>query len=608
MIARSFLLGWVCIIHIFTAYAQDEAYEYPLTQKWDIEKVYPPYEHVTPSPSVKNTFTFDSEGNFLIELNEKKIAQTGAWKLEQDTLILSFELLGIQTQIDSIVYATQLPNDSTHQPQLIYFYQGREVARQFSGQLSSQRRTEKYRIEKLSESAILLKGEERSYHLKGKKSLLKAQFSMVDILRGLLGIAFLLAITYVMSDAKKAINWKLVGTGVGLQILFGLLILKVPGIKDGFELIADGFSVLLNFTLDGSEFLFGGIVKDVDQFGYIFAFQVLPVIVFFSALMSVLYYVGILQRIVYGFAWLMNRTMRLSGSESLSVAGNIFMGQTEAPLLVKPYLEKMTRSEMMLLMTGGFATIAGSVYAAYIGYLGGDDPVQRQLFATHLLSASIISAPASIVVSKMMIPEREQIDRDVRVPKDRIGSNLLDAISNGTRDGLRLAVNVAVMLLVFIALISLVNFILTDKIGAWTGLNDLVFQLSGGQYEALSLEVILGWIFAPLAWMLGVPYEDIVIVGQFLGEKTIINEFVAYVSLGEAKDGGEIVHFKSVIIATYALCGFANFSSIGIQIGGIGALAPGKRTQLAALGLKAMIGGTIAAFMTAAVAGMLIYL
>ncbi len=579
-----------------------------IINSWKIRKILTKSDTTLQLLSPKDQFIFTEDGEFHISLQNKDQAQTGKWQFMGDSVFLYFEFVSLQTQIDSIVYSTlsAVSAENVQEPAILYYYEGKEVARQTSQELISQRRKEAYQLQFISSSQLILKGKDKTYELEGKRALITSDFSITDIFRGLIGIIVLLGFSFLLSEKRTSVDWKLVGTGIGLQIMMALLILKVPGVKDLFEWIANGFSTILNFTLEGSEFLFGGIVKDVDQFGYIFAFQVLPVIVFFSALMSVFYYAGILQKIVYGFAWLMNRTMRLSGSESLSVAGNIFMGQTEAPLLVKPYLEKMTRSEMMLLMTGGMATIAGSVYAAYIGYLGGDDPVQRQLFATHLLSASIISAPASIVISKMIVPEKEKINREVKVPRDHIGTNLLDAISNGTRDGLRLAVNVAVMLLVFIALISLVNYLLTDKIGEWTGLNEYIATSSDGTYEALSLEVLLGWIFAPIAWIIGVPAADMIIVGQFLGEKMIINEFVAYVSLGEAKEAGNIIHFKSVIIATYALCGFANFASIGIQIGGIGALAPGKQAQLAALGLKAMLGGTLAAFMTASVAGMLI--
>ncbi|MEL6193702.1 MAG: nucleoside transporter C-terminal domain-containing protein [Bacteroidota bacterium] len=434
-------------------------------------------------------------------------------------------------------------------------------------------------------------------------------FSFGDILRGVLGTLAMIFFGWLMSENRKKINWRLVASGLVLQLVFAILVLKVPFVKDVFASIAGAFVEILNFTAAGSAFLFEGLVNDVNTFGYIFAFQILPTIVFFSALMSVLYYLGILQKIVFGFAWLMKRTMKLSGAESLAAAGNIFVGQTEAPLLVTPYLEKMTRSEIMSLMTGGMATIAGGVFAAYIGYLGGTDPVQQQLFATHLLSASIMSAPAALVAAKLIVPETKEVLQDLSVPRERIGSNVLDAITNGSRDGLRLAINVGIMIMVFIAFMDMINFFLAKQIGnihvgSAPSLNEAIEGATNGKYQ-FNLQYILGMLFAPIAWILGVPKEDMVVVGQLLGEKTVLNEFVAYVSLADLKEAGAIVHYKSILIATYALCGFANFSSIGIQIGGIGALANGQRKTLAQLGFKALIGGTIAAFMTASLAGML---
>ncbi len=327
---------------------------------------------------------------------------------------------------------------------------------------------------------------------------------------------------------------------------------------------------------------------------------------FFSALTSVLYYLNILQYVVYAVAWLMKRTMRLSGAESLAAAANIFVGQTEAPLVVKPYLEKMTRSEILALMTGGMATIAGGVLVAYVGLLGGSDPVQLQFFATHLLLASIISAPAALLVAKMMVPETGAIDQELLVPRHRMGSNLLDAIAQGTTQGVKLAVNVAAMLLVFIAIIAMINFIVRDGLGAWTGLNGWVRTWSGGVYEGASLSFILGLAMAPLAWVLGVPSGDLIPVGQLLGEKVVLNEFYAYVNFSELKQAGVLTNPRSVIIATYALCGFANFGSIGIQIGGISVLAPGQRTTLCAMGIKALVAGTLACFITACIAGMVV--
>lgn len=427
----------------------------------------------------------------------------------------------------------------------------------------------------------------------------------LNIFRGLLGLAVLVLAGYALSDNRRAINWRLVISGIALQGVIAVAILKIDAVRDAFESVSGFFISLLDFSRGGAEFLFGQLMNP-DAFGFIFAFQVLPTIVFFSALTSALYYLNILQYIVYAFAWLMHKTMRLSGAESLAAAANIFIGQTEAPLVVKPYLERMTPSELLSLMTGGMATIAGAVLVAYVSILGGDDPVRMQFFATHLLVASIISAPAALLTAKLIIPETREINRDLLIPRHRMGNNLVDALTSGATEGVKLAVNVAAMLLVFTAMISLLNFILAEGLGAWTGLNDVIAARSGGRYETFSLQFILGVLMAPVAWLIGVPQGDLLVVGQLLGEKTILNEFYAYVSFGQLKDAGVIVNEKSIIIATYALCGFANFASIGIQVGGISAIAPGQRSNLARLGLKAMIAGTIAALMTACIAGMLL--
>ena len=327
---------------------------------------------------------------------------------------------------------------------------------------------------------------------------------------------------------------------------------------------------------------------------------------FFSGLTSLLYYLNVLQYVVYAFAWVMKRTMRISGVESLAAAANIFVGQTEAPLVVKPYVSKMTRSEVMCLMTGGMATIAGGVLVAYIGMLGGDDPVARQAFASHLLIASIMSAPAAVLAAKLLVPETEPCSDELLFPRHEMGCNLLDAITTGTSQGLKLALNVGAMLIVFTALIALVNFVLEAGLGRWTGLNGVVERITQGQYDGFTLQFVLGVLFAPLAWIMGVPHGDLLTVGQLLGEKTVLNEFYAYATFGELKSSGTITNPKSIIIATYALCGFANFASIGIQIGGIGVIAPNKRVTLSQLGLYALVGGTIACFLTACIAGMLV--
>lgn len=423
--------------------------------------------------------------------------------------------------------------------------------------------------------------------------------------RGALGMAFLIGVCYVLSKRRNSINWRTIGFALLMQIILALLILKVPVFNTAFEWLATVFVKVLQYASYGAEFLFGSLITRSDSFGYIFAFQVLPTIVFFSALSSILYYFGVLQMVVKGMAWVMAKTLKLSGPESLSAAGNVFLGQTEAPLLIRPYLEKMTRSEILCIMTGGMATIAGGVFAAYIGYLGGDDPIARVYFAKHLLTASLISAPAAIMAAKILLPETEKVHNpdSLEMVKSE-ANNLLDAISTGTTDGLKLAVNVGVMLLVFTALIYLANGILL-KVGEIGGLNAWVVNITDGKYEGFNFTFILGVIFSPVAWLLGTPSQDIMQIGQLLGQKTMINEFVAYAELNTIRTSGTSLDPKSILIATYALCGFSNFASIGIQIGGIGTLAPNQRKTLTELGVYALIAGTVACFFTAIIAGIL---
>ena len=390
------------------------------------------------------------------------------------------------------------------------------------------------------------------------------------------------------------------------QLIFAICILKVPYVQNGFEWLSSIFVTILGFTREGSLFLFGGLIENTESFGYIFAFQVLPTIIFFSAITSVLFYYGILQKLVLFFARIMRKLFQLSGAESLATVGNIFLGQTESPLLVKPYIKNMTLSELFCLMSGGMATIAGGVLAAYIGFLGGNDPVTQLFFAKHLLAASVMSAPAAIIASKIIYPETQEINSEIKIARQDIGSNVLEALSIGTTQGLKLAVNVGAMLLVFIAFIAMINYFLGNVIGQFLGVNNWVLDISNGQYQSFSLEFILGYILAPLTWLMGVCKEDIVLVGQLLGEKIVLNEFVAYISLGELKNGTQFFENKSIIIATYILCGFANFASIGIQIGGIGTLAPSRTKDLSKLGMLSLVSGTMACLFTAVIVGMII--
>ncbi len=422
--------------------------------------------------------------------------------------------------------------------------------------------------------------------------------------RGILGLAILLGLTWLMSRNRRRISWRVVGWGLALQLGLAGTLLYMPGVREVFRMVSRAFVHVLSFSRAGAEFLFGELAAESSSLGFLFAFQVLPTIIFFSALSALLYHFGVLPRLIRAFSWLMRHTMRISGVESLAAAANIFIGQTEAPLLIRPYLARMTPSELHTLMSGGMATIAGGVLASYVLFLGGADPHQQELFAMHLLIASIISAPAAIVAAKMLVPQLEPIRADDARLERSPASNMLEAVVLGTRDGLRLAVNVGAMLLVFIALVALVNAVL-PPIGRWLGVDEGVRILSGGTYTEFNLQAILAVVFAPFAWIMGVPSADIFQVGQLLGEKTVLNEFYAYISLAQMKEAGLLTHPQSILIATYALCGFANFSSIGIQIGGIGSLVPSRQGDLARLGFRSMIAGTLASFYTATIIAML---
>ena len=477
----------------------------------------------------------------------------------------------------------------------------------------------RFRISEITDSTLVFKEKNVTYKYKSKNEaiVLAPNTSKTDIIipsqgftfkslwRGLLGMVSLIFIAFLFSSNRRAINWKTVGIGLAFQLIIAVGVLRVEFVKTAFEYVGQIFIAILGFTQAGSEFLFGGML-DINSFGYIFAFQVLPTIIFFSALTSVLFYLGIIQKVVKAMGWLLTKVLGISGAESLSVAGNIFLGQTEAPLLIKAYLEKMNKSEILLVMIGGMATVAGAVLAAYIGFLGGDDKELQLFYAKHLLAASVMAAPGAIVISKILFPQTEEINTDVSVSQEKIGSNILESIANGTTEGLKLAVNVGAMLLVFVAFIAMFNGIL-GWIGDVTTLNEWV--VANTPYQTLSLELILGYTFAPLMWLIGVAQEDMALMGQLLGVKLAASEFIGYIQLADLKDINNVTHLtyeKSIIMATYMLCGFANFASIGIQIGGIGSLAPGQRKQLSKFGIKALIGGTIASLISATIAGMII--
>jgi CNT family concentrative nucleoside transporter len=418
---------------------------------------------------------------------------------------------------------------------------------------------------------------------------------IASILFGVFGLAVLITIAWSLSMQRSSVDWKLVAAGIGLQLTFAIIVILVPGGREFFDFISGLFVKIIGFAMDGAAFVFGDLAR-ADKFGFVFAFQVLPTIIFFASLMGVLYHLGIMQKIVQGMAWVMQKIMDVSGSESLAVAANVFVGQTEAPLVVRPYIARMTESELFTMMVGGMATIAGAVLAAYIAMLGGTDEAQQLFYARHLLAASVMAAPATIVIAKILRPEvNESLTRGtVKLHVERTAGNVIEAAANGAGDGVRLALNVGGMLLAFLALLAMIDWPL-GWVGQVTGLEQVIGQ-------PLSLSVTLGYVLSPLAWVIGVPWQDAVTVGGLIGEKVIANEFVAYTHLNEIKDS---LSPHAVLVSTYALCGFANFSSIAIQIGGIGGISPVRRHDLSRLGLRAMLGGTVATWMTATLAGVL---
>ncbi len=560
--------------------------------------------------TVKKTQTTDTlyisnknkANNFHYSIELENIKASGNWELKDSNLIFTYDLKPLISDVDSTSYTV---DEATKIPYVIYYKNNKEVTRVSTNGLVSQKIIRTYKIDTCNLQSLVLKEKGITYKFGYQSIIQESSTNFVSIIRGLIGMIVLILILYLFSNNRKKISWKLVGSGLLMQLIFAIGVLKVPFVQHIFEACSNFFVRVLAFTKEGSDFVFGGLVN-TESVGFVFAFQILPTILFFSALTSLFFYLGVLQKIVYGFAWVMSKFMKLSGAESLAAAANIFLGQTEAPLLVKPYIANMNKSEMLCLMAGGMATIAGGVLAAYIGFLGGDDPVQRLFFAKHLLAASVMSAPAAVVAAKILMPQTEEINSNLEISKEKIGGNALEAIANGTIEGLKLAANVAAMLLVFIALIAMVNYVMRDMIGEWTGLNTWVISFTHGAYNGFSLQFLLGYACAPLAYLMGVCKEDMVLVGQLLGEKTILNEFVAYTTLGKMQTMQVFAEQKSIIIATYILCGFANFASIGIQIGGIGSLAPTKRGMLSQLGIKALIGGTIASLFTATIVGMLI--
>ncbi|MCW9706307.1 NupC/NupG family nucleoside CNT transporter [Fodinibius salsisoli] len=442
----------------------------------------------------------------------------------------------------------------------------------------------------------------------------------MDILRGLIGMAAIIGIAYAFSNHKKRVNWRLVGVGLSIQFVLAVFILKGRAMaevwsplgwpKQFFSWISSFFVIVLDFTTEGAKFIFGDLALSPgmeNSMGSFFAFQVLPTIIFFASLTAILYHYGVLQRVVQYMAKGMQKLMGTSGAESLSVISNIFVGQTEAPLVVEPYIKKMTKSELLAVMTGGMATIAGGVMAAYVQMLGNSYAqtqgvsldVGRLMFAEQLLGASLMAAPAALIIAKILYPEvgKPETKGEVQIDIEQTDANGIDAAASGASTGLKLAANVGGMLLAFIALLAMGNYFL-ESFGSFTGLNAMIPEGS------LRIETLLGWLIAPIAFIIGVPWADAVNMGSLLGTKIVLNEFVAYLQLSEMVSNAAL-SAKTTTMATFALCGFANFSSIAIQIGGIGGLAPSRKSELAQFGLKAVLAGTLANLMTATIAGML---
>ena len=555
---RKYFLIFINFLFIFSIQAEEESTNWTnYSSKWFFSEI--KSEKSSNTEFKKSDYLLiNSDNTFEYKISKKNLFAKGSWEMNTN----------------SIVFNYSLPSDTSRE----------------------------YLIDYTEDKLILIENNVNYIFLKTPK-IAESKPILTNILRGFLGLISLIFLAFLFSRDKKNINWSLVIKGLLIQLVLAILILKVPFIQNIFEWISSIFVIILQFSKQGALFLFGETLVNSNEFGAIFAFQILPTIIFFSALTSLLFYLGILQKIVYFFAYLMKKTLKLSGAESLSAAGNIFLGQTESPLLVKPYIEKMTMSELLCLMSGGMATIAGGVLAAYIGFLGGSDPEQQLYFAKHLLTASVMSAPAAVILSKILLPETEEVNEDMSISNEKLGCNSFEAISIGTSQGIRLAINVGAMILVFIAFISLINYFLNDFIGANTDLNSSINKLTNGQYTGLTLEFLLGYILAPITWLMGVCKEDMVLVGQLLGEKTILNEFVAYISLADLKESGKFFEEKSIIISTYILCGFANFLSIGIQIGGIGSLAPSRTGDLSRLGVLALIAGTLASLLTAVIVG-----
>ena len=435
--------------------------------------------------------------------------------------------------------------------------------------------------------------------------MVEQSFSIESFLRGLLGIVTVLGAAYCISYDRKRIDWKLVAGGLFMQLLFALAVLYIPLVGTLLEWVGKAFIKVMDFTQAGVNFLLGPLVAKSE--GFIFLLHSLPVVIFFSALVSLFYHWGIIQRVVGAFSWVLRRFMNISGAEGLVTSGNVFLGMSESPVLIKNYLPTMNRSEFFLVMGAGLGTIAGTGMGTYIGLLSGGDPVAKLLFAKHLLSASLMAAPGAIVLAKILCPQTERVeDRPAYIMREDKHATMLDALAAGTSTGVHLLVNIAAMLLVFIALIAFANYLLEGIIGRYTGLNEWIATLTAGKAQGLTFQFLLGVLLSPFMWLIGVPWQDARLVGSLLGQKTILNEFVAYFQMQEWKEAGLFVYQKSILMSTYILCGFANISSIGILLGSMGVLVPEKRAMITKLGFPAMVGGALVSVLSATIVGMIL--
>jgi len=576
-----------------------------LINKWRLASIeYSDSIAVIPEEKKLTLSFLKADSVFIEEFTADSLFLEGKWSVSAgNLLLLEYKLLPSSVLIDSSRYMVD-----NNTPEIVFYSKGKKVAGLLEGKLLGVPVTDTLTIISVTSNTLVLSNGHHilSYVITHDETAVYEEtgFGFQSMLRGIPGLFVLLVIGYLFSSNRKQISWRVVGIGLAVQLVIAVLVLKVPVVQGMIEFVGQIFIKVLDFTKVGSEFLFGDLL-DTSSFGVIFAFQILPTILFFSALTSILFYYGIIQKVVYLLAWILTKALKISGAESLSAAGNIFLGQTESPFLIKEYLKKMNDSEIMVVMVGGMATIAGGVLAIYIGLLGGDDPQERLLFAKHLITASVMAAPGAVVAAKLLVPQTKPIQSKIEITRESIGNNILDAISNGTVQGIRLAVNVGAMLIVFLALIALVNFVLL-KVGDWTNLNDLIIQVTNGQYHELSLQFVLGYAFTPIIWAIGVPSKDITLVAQLFGEKIILNEMIAYVSMRDFLETTGFSYQKSVIMVTYLICGFANFASVGIQIGGIGALAPEKKDVLSRLGMKALLGGALASLLSATIVGMIL--